>query len=117
MNMGFYFFFSTVLLIIWLFVFFVYDRAAFWRVTPGQIRREYHPLLGGSQIAYNTDSIRFEKMRDDMRHIILGLNSGDLVMHPLQAVAEREEELTIRNVIGVTRKIQEIDNLIASRPT
>ena len=44
MNTGFYLVFSTSLLIIWLMMFFVFDRLIYWRIRPGQMTVEH--LIG-----------------------------------------------------------------------
>src|ERR1700744_5682877 len=37
MNTGFYLVFSSGLLVVWLMMFFVFDRLTYWRVRPGQV--------------------------------------------------------------------------------
>jgi uncharacterized membrane protein YkgB len=115
MNAGFYVFFSTVLLVAWVLVFFVYDRLWYWRVTPGEITQQF--VFGGGQRAFATDAMTFEKLRDDLfRHWVLGLGSGDLIMHPLVKGGASEQELAIHNVLFVGTKIRKIQELIATRP-
>jgi hypothetical protein len=46
MNMGFYVFFSTLVLMVWAFSVFVYARLSYWRVTPGQLT--YDAVIGGA---------------------------------------------------------------------
>jgi hypothetical protein len=115
MNMGFYIFFSTALLIAWALVFFVYDRMNFWRITPGQITHEY--VIGGGQRSYDTGNMAFEHLRDDLfRHWILGFGSGDLVMHPMTGASLVKEELHIHNVLFVGAKLRRIQEMIAEKP-
>jgi hypothetical protein len=115
MNMGFYVFFSVVLLIAWSLAFFGYDRMSYWRVTPGEITHEY--VFGGGQRAFQTEGMAFEKLRDDLfRHWVLGFGSGDLIMHPLQLGGAPREDLSIHNVLFVGSKLRAIQNLIAARP-
>src|SRR5262245_44148544 len=51
MNMGFYVFFSTLVLIVWAFSVFAYDRLGYWRVTPGQLTQD--AVIGGAQKSYD----------------------------------------------------------------
>ena len=55
MNTGFYLVFSTGLLIIWLMMFFVFDRLTYWRIRRGQMTEEH--LIGGA--AESFDNQRF----------------------------------------------------------
>jgi len=116
MNMGFYLFFSTVLLVAWLIVVGVYDRMSYWRITPGQVVHEYR--LRGSEVAYNTEGMVFQKKREDLfRHIILGWGSGDLTMVPLVRSGNVErEELHIYNVLRVGRRLKQIQAMISEKP-
>jgi hypothetical protein len=112
MNMGFYVFFSTLVFIVWVFTVFVYDRMGYWRVTPGQIT--YEKVVGGAAKSYDTRGMVFEKRREDLfRHWVLGLGSGDIIIHTTGA---RRETLQAPNVLFVDSKIGEIQNLIAMRP-
>ena len=63
MNTGFYLVFSTGLLIIWLMMFFVFDRLTYWRVRPGQMTEER--LIGGGAESFDTNALRFQKHRSD----------------------------------------------------
>lgn len=114
MNMGFYVFFSTALFLVWSLVFFGYDRMSYWRVTPGQITHEF--VFGGGQTSYDTEGMVFEKLRDDLfRHWVLGLGSGDLIMHPLRSVSGSGEELEVHNVLFVGSKLAKIQQLISQQ--
>jgi lysylphosphatidylglycerol synthetase-like protein (DUF2156 family) len=115
MNMGFYVFFSTALLIAWILVTFVYDRMSYWRITPGEITLEY--VFGGGQRSFQTEGMAFEKLRDDLfRHWVLGFGSGDMIMHPMQAGLANREDLAIHNVLFVGSKLRQIQSMIAARP-
>lgn len=114
-NMGFYFFFSTVLFIAWALVFFVYDRMSYWRITPGQITHEF--VFGGGQTSYDTENMAFKKLRDDLfRHWVLGFGSGDMIMYPLAATKTEREELQVHNVLFVGAKLRRIQEMIAAKP-
>lgn len=111
-NMGYYLFFSVVLFIIWVLVTFVFDRFHYWRITPGQITHEY--VFGGGQTSFDTEGIAIKKFRDDLfRHWVLGLGSGDIVMHPMQTGGSTREEMAIQNVLFVGYKLAKMQQLIA----
>ena len=76
MNTGFYLVFSTGLLIIWLLMFFVFDRLTYWRIRPGQMTEEH--LIGGGAETFDTNGLRFQKHSSDFFRSILGLGAGDL---------------------------------------
>jgi hypothetical protein len=112
MNMGFYVFFSTLVLIVWAFSVFVYDRLGYWRVTPGQLTHD--TVIGGAQKSYDTRGMVFEKQRQDLfRHWILGLGSADI---QISTTGARRETFMIPNVLFVDSKISAIQKLIAMQP-
>jgi hypothetical protein len=115
MNMAFYVFFSTVLLVAWVLVVFVFDRMSYWRVTPDEITHEF--VFGGGQKSFATEGMAFEKLRDDLfRHWVLGFGSGDMIMHPLVTAGAGREELAIHNVLFVGAKLRQIQGMIAAKP-
>lgn len=108
MNLGFYVFFSTVILGLWLLAFFVYDRMSYWRVRPGQVTREV--VVGGGQKSYDTRGMVVEKYNEDLfRHWILGFGSGDI---HISTTGARKEEIILPNVLFVDYKIRRIQQLI-----
>jgi len=112
MNMGFYVFFSTLVLLVWAFSVFVYDRLSYWRVTPGQLTHEY--VIGGAQKSYDTRGMVFEKRRQDLfRHWILGFGSGDIV---ISTTGARRETFDIPNVLFVDARLTEVQKMIAMKP-
>jgi hypothetical protein len=112
MDLGFYLFFSTGLLLLWLLTVFVFDRLSFWRVRPGQVTHEY--VLGAVENSYETDNMVFIKRQNDLlRHWILGLGSGDLEM---QTMGGRGVVVTVSNVLFLNRKVSKIQSLIATKP-
>ena len=112
MDLGFYIFFSTGLLLLWLLTVFVFDRLSYWRVRPGQVTHEY--ILGAVENSYETDNMVFIKRQNDLfLHWILGLGSGDLEM---QTMGGRGVVVT-----GVERPLPELEgvqiqSLIATKP-
>jgi hypothetical protein len=112
MNMGFYVFFSTLVLIVWAFSVFVYDRFSYWRVTPGQLTHD--AVIGGAQKSYDTRGMVFEKHRQDLfRHWVLGLGSGDI---QISTTGARRETVSISNVLFVDSKVSAIQKMIAMSP-
>jgi hypothetical protein len=110
-NTGFYLVFSTGLLIIWLMMFFVFDRLTYWRVRPGQMTEER--LIGGGAESFDTNALRFQKHRSDFFRTVLGLGAGDL-----RATTARGSgaAIEISNVLFVDRKVYAIEKLISVKP-
>jgi hypothetical protein len=113
MNMGFYVFFSTLVLIMWAGTVFISDRFTYWRVTPGQITQLY--LVGGGSKSFDTRGILFEKVRQDLfRHWILGFGSGDL---RITLAGAGKQTVEVPNVLFVGTKVRQIQELIATSPS
>jgi hypothetical protein len=112
MNTGFYLFFSTLLLIVWLLAVFGFDRLSFWRIHPGQMT--FEQMIGGSQKSYDTRGLQFEKQNKDLfRHVILGLGAGDL---KILTSGAHKEEFIVPNVLFVDKKVDQIQRLINIEP-
>ena len=112
MNMGFYVFFSTLLLVLWAAVVFVFDRMRYWRFQSGQLTHEF--VFGGGQESYDTSGMLLKKLRDDpFRHWLLGMGSGDLVINTSGA---QREQLQIPNVLFLNRILNRLQKLVAERP-
>lgn len=113
LNQGAYFWFSTLMLLVWVLSVFVVDRFTYWRIKPGQITRE--SIFGAASRSYDTENMVFEKHRDDLfKHWVLGLGSGDL---RIQTYGARSEEILLPNVLFVGSKVHAIQHLIAMEPT
>lgn len=112
MDLGFYLFFSTGLLLVWVLTVFGFDRVSFWRVRPGQVTHE--SILGAVENSYETDNLVFIKRQNDVfRHWILGLGSGDLEM---QTMGGRGVIVKVSNVAFLNWKVSKIQSLIATKP-
>ena len=111
MNTGFYLVFSTGLLIIWLLMFFVFDRLTYWRIRPGQMTEER--LIGGGAESFDTNGLRFQKLSSDLFRSMLGLGAGDL---KATMAGERGTAIELPNVIFVDRKVRAIEQLIVVKP-
>jgi hypothetical protein len=111
MNTGFYLVFSTGLVIVWLVMFFVFDRLTYWRVRPGQMTVEH--LIGGGAESFDTNGLHFQKLSFDLFRAALGLGSGDL---KVTAAGNQGATIEIPNVIFVDHKVHAIEKLIAVKP-
>ncbi len=89
MNTGFYVVFSSGLLIIWLMMFFMFDRLTFWRIRPGQMIHEH--LIGGGAESFDTNRLRFQKHSSDFFRTALGLGAGDLIEQLISVKPEHTE--------------------------
>lgn len=109
-NAGGYFFVSIVLLIIWAMTVFVFDHRTYVIVTSGQVR--VCLAIGAGETVYDTTGMTFTKRQDDLfRHWIIGLGSGDLIIHR----SNTTQEIDMPNVLFVGSKIKEIERLIKER--
>ena len=111
MNTGFYLVFSTGLLIIWLMMFFVFDRLTYWRIRPGQMTVEH--FIGGGAESFDTNGLRFQKLSSDFFRAVLGFGAGDLTA---TAAGSRGATIEISNVIFVDRKVHAAEKLISVKP-
>lgn len=112
MNLGFYLFFSSLLALFWLYAVVIHCRFHYFQVRPGQISE--HRMVGEGEINYDSRGAVLEKLREDVfRHWILGLGTGDI---KLSTTGARSEEIVIRNVLFVDRKISSIRKLISVQP-
>jgi hypothetical protein len=110
MDTGFYLVFSTALLVVWLMMFFVFDRMTYWRVRPGQLTLEHR--IGGGAESFDTNTLRFQKLSSDLFRVVLGLGAGDL-----QATGgPHGTDLYMPNVTFAERKVHAIEKLIAVKP-
>jgi hypothetical protein len=109
-NLGGYVFISSVLFIIWTLTVFVFDHRTYVVVTSGQVR--VCLAIGAGETMYDTTGMTFSKRQDDLfRHWIIGLGSGDLIIHR----SNTTQEIDMPNVLFVGAKIKEIERLIKER--
>jgi hypothetical protein len=117
LNLAFYLTFSTLLLMIWLFVIVFVDHFTWWRFSPGQVIEE-HRIGQATGHAYNTEGMVVRRLPDDLfRHRILGLGffglgTGDFIVKP-----PYEESFEILNVWKAGRKQRHMEQMIATRIT
>jgi hypothetical protein len=108
-NLGGYLFISTVLLIIWAATVMVFDHRKYVAVTPGQVR--VCQAIGTGEEVYDTSGMTFAKRQDDLfRHWIVGLGSGDLIIH-----RPNTKDIDMPNVLFIGSKIKEMEQLIREK--
>jgi hypothetical protein len=109
-NLGGYLFISLVLFIIWAITVFVFDHRTYVAITSGQVR--VCLAVGAGETVYDTTGMTFQKRQDDLfRHWIVGLGSGDLIIHRTNT----NQEIDMPNVLFIGAKIKEIETLIKER--
>lgn len=111
-NAGGYFFISGILFGLWLFVLLVFDKQIYMVFTPGLFK--VCTEVGGGEQSYTTIGMTVEKQRSDLfRHWILGFGSGDLIVKTSGAQAHHFE---MPNVLFVSRKVQQIEDMVRKIP-
>lgn len=109
-NAGGYLFIATVLFLIWAVTVFIFDHRSYVSVTPGQVR--VSQAIGSGETVYDTVGMTFQKHQNDLfRHWIIGMGSGDLILHRTGT----KEEIDLPNVLFVGSKIKEIEQLIKEK--
>ena len=112
MNLGFYLTLSTGLLVMWLAMFFLFDRLTFWRVRPGQIIEQR--LIGGGEKSFDAHGLLFEQRPADLfQQRLLGFGAGDLI---LKTGGAHKSEIVISNVVFADRIIRRTQRLIVVQP-
>ena len=110
-NMAGYALISTVLFIIWLVTFTLFDQQLYMIFTPGQLK--VRTEIGGGEKAFDTAGMTVEKQRSDLfRHWVLGLGSGDLIVNTSGANAHHFD---LPNVLFVGRKVQQIEDMLREK--
>jgi hypothetical protein len=110
-NMAGYGLISTVLFIIWLVTFTLFDQQLYMIFTPGQLK--VRTEIGGGEKAFDTAGMTVEKQRSDLfRHWVLGLGSGDLIVNTSGANAHHFD---LPNVLFVGRKVQQIEDMLREK--
>src|SRR5204863_3292183 len=110
-NAGGYIFLAMVLFILWAVTVFAFDHRTYLVVSSGQVKMCL--AVGAGEQVMDTSGMTFSKKQDDLfRHWIVGLGSGDLIIH--RSVGQ-ERDLDFPNVLFVGTKIREIERLIKER--
>jgi len=110
-TLGGYVLLSGALFILWVLIFFLFDKQIYMVFTPGQLRVRLE--IGEAETAYDTTGMTIQKQRSDLfRHWILGLGSGDLIVKTAGAQAHHFD---MPNVLFLGRKVKEIEEMLRSR--
>lgn len=116
-NMGGYFLIATVLFILWLLNFAIFDRQTYMIFTRGQVR--VRTQIGGEETVYDTTGMSIMKNRADLfRHWILGFGSGDMIIKPT-GVLNPIEFPNVMRVGTVVAKVEQMvkEKVIVDAPT
>lgn len=110
-NVAGYFLISSVLFGLWLCTMLLFDRQIYMTFTPGQLR--VRTEIGGGEKVYDAVGMTMEKQRSDLlRHWLLGLGSGDLIVRTSGAQAHQFE---MPNVLFISRKVKAIEDLLREK--
>jgi hypothetical protein len=112
LNFAAYFWFSTLLFLVWAAAFFIFDRLTYWEIKPGQITENF--FLGGGSRSFDTENMMVEKFRNDLfRHWIIGMGTGDL---HIETTGATKFTIEIPNVLFIGRKVRILQEMIATIP-
>jgi len=110
-NAGGYFFISTVLFIIWLLAFVLFDRRTYMVFAPGRVT--VCLAIGDAESAFDTTGANINKAPSDLfRHWILGGGSGDL---EVRTSGSNAQTFQLHNVLGVSRKLRIAQEMLSAR--
>jgi hypothetical protein len=110
-NLAGYIVISSVLFVLWLLIFLLFDQQIYMIFSPGQFRVRLE--IGDAETAYDTTGMTIQKQRSDLfRHWILGLGSGDLIVRTAGA---QTHQFDMPNVLFLGRKVREIEDLLRSK--
>jgi hypothetical protein len=108
MNASGYLTISLVLFVLWLLMFFVFDRLTYVILARGRIR--VRKTIGEGEMIFDVRGIVFERHRDDLfRHWVLGFGTADLTVYTTGA---NSRQIEMPNVIGVGRKLALIHTML-----
>jgi hypothetical protein len=110
MNAAGYLFIGVPLFLVWLFVFFVYDRQVYVTFDEGQIR--YVLDIGDSVMTVPAEGVIVEKLRSDVfRHWVLGAGAGDLIIR-----MRNGREIELPNILNANRRMTMINDFLRHKP-
>ena len=112
LNFAAYFWFSTLLFLVWAAAFFIFDRLTYWEIKPGQVTENF--FLGGGSRSFDSENMMVEKFRNDLfRHWIIGLGAGDL---HIETTGATKFTIEIPNVLFIGQKVRILQRMIATIP-
>ena len=99
---------SLFLLVMWLLMFFVFDRLTYMIFTRGRLR--LRKAIGEGEKVFDMRGMVFQRHRDDMfRHWLLGFFTADLTVFTSGANAQQIE---MPNVFGIAHKLTLINTML-----
>jgi hypothetical protein len=110
-NMAGYFTISICMFVLWLAVMRLFDKQRYITFTPGQVKVCEH--IGGGEKVYSTDGMTLQKKPSDfLRHYLLGLGAGDLLVH---AAGAQGHQIDLPNVVFINAKLRRIETLLKTK--
>jgi hypothetical protein len=111
MNAAGYLAVGIPLLVAWLAIVFVYDRATYMVFDQGQIR--FVQEVGDAEVAIQSEGAIVEKKRNDVfRHWLLGFGTGDLM---IRMGGTNGPTIELENVININSKLGLIQRLVKEK--
>ena len=99
---------SLILFVIWLLMFFVFDRLTYVILARGRIR--VRKAIGEGEMIFDVRGVVFERHRDDLfRHWMLGFGTADLTVYTTGA---NSRQIEMPNVIGISSKLALIHTML-----
>jgi hypothetical protein len=99
---------SSVLFVMWLLMFLVFDRLTYLIFTRGRLR--VRQAIGEGEKVFDVRGMVFKRHRDDLfRHWLLGFGTADLTVFTSGANAQQIE---VPNVLGIGRKLALIHTML-----
>jgi hypothetical protein len=99
---------AVVLFVLWLLMFFVFDRLTYMIFTRGRLRMR--KAIGEGEKVFDVRGMVFERHRDDLfRHWLLGFGTADLTVYTTGA---SPRQIEMPNVLGVGRKLALIRTML-----
>jgi hypothetical protein len=99
---------SVVLFVLWLLMFFVFDRLTYIIFTRGRLR--VRKAIGEGEKVFDVRGMVFERHRDDLfRHWLLGFGTADLTVYTTGA---NSRQIDMPNVLGIGRKLALIHTML-----
>jgi hypothetical protein len=103
-----YFSISLMLFVVWLLMFFVFDRLKYMVFTRSRVR--VRKAIGEGEKIFDMRGMVFQRHRDDMfRHWLLGLGTADLTVFTSGANAQ---QIDMPNVFGIGHKLSLIHTML-----
>ena len=110
-NLAGYFTISAFLFVTWLTAMRLFDKQRDITFTVGQVK--VCEQIGGGEQVYSTDGMTLQKQQSDfLRHYLLGLGSGDLIVH---AAGAQGRQINLPNVLFINSKLRKIETLLKTK--